>query len=37
MREAWGKLASVEGFIRREPGSGRPLTIRKIEKITILG
>jgi len=36
MREAWGKLASVEGYINREAGTGRPLTIRKIIKINII-
>jgi hypothetical protein len=33
MRDMWGRLASVEGLIRRDPITGRPLTIRDIRQI----
>lgn len=33
MRDLWGRLASVEGLIRRDPETGRPLTIRDIRHI----
>ena len=36
MREAWGKLARVSGQISREPGSGRPIAIRRISSIEVL-
>jgi hypothetical protein len=29
----WGKLVEVEGYIRRDPDTGRPLTIRNIAAI----
>ena len=36
MREAWGKLARVSGHISREPGGGRPISIRRILDIEVL-
>lgn len=36
MRKAWGRIADVEGFIRRHPKTGRPTTIRQIEHVTIV-
>ena len=36
MRDAWGKLAIVEGLITRDATSGRPLTIRQVSRITRL-
>jgi hypothetical protein len=36
MRDAWGKLARVEGWIRRDPTSGRSLAVRKVKKVTVL-
>ncbi len=36
MREAWGRLARVSGQISREPGSGRPTSIRRISSIEVL-
>lgn len=32
----WDKLVEVEGFVRRDPDTGRPLTVRKIAGITAL-
>lgn len=32
----WGRLAIVEGFITRDPVSGRPLSIRQVENITAM-
>ena len=29
MRDAWGKRLIVEGWIRRDPETGRPVTVRK--------
>jgi len=36
MRDAWGRLAAVEGFISRDPLSGRPLAIRRVRHVTVL-
>jgi hypothetical protein len=36
MRDIWGKYAVVEGWIRRDPISGRPQTVRRIENVTVL-
>lgn len=36
MREAWGRLAIVEGQIRRDPTSGLPTTIRNVSDIVVL-
>jgi hypothetical protein len=36
VRDAWDKRVIVEGWIRREPTSGRPVEISPVENITIL-
>lgn len=36
MRDAWGRLAAIEGFISRDPLSGRPLAIRRVRHVTVL-
>lgn len=35
MLDAWGKLAVVEGSVRRHPLTGRPLTIREIAAVDV--
>lgn len=35
MRNAWGKLALVTGWISRDPVSGRPLSIRQVDSVDI--
>ncbi len=34
MREMWDRVAIVEGWVSRDPESGRPLTIRRVSNIT---
>lgn len=36
MKNVWGKLASVRGWVKRDPEHGRPTTIRDITAVTIL-
>lgn len=36
MREAWGKLATVEGVVRRDPATGQPTTVRQVKKVQTL-
>jgi hypothetical protein len=36
MREIWDKLATVEGWVTRDPISGRPLAVRRITNVTLL-
>lgn len=36
MRDLWGRLAVVEGWISRDPETGRALTVRRITAITPL-
>jgi len=36
MRQMWDRLATVEGWITRDPESGRPLTVRRVSDITPL-
>ena len=36
MRDAWGRMAVVEGLVTRDPESGRPLNVRRVRKVTIL-
>ncbi len=31
MRKAWGKIATVSGIVRRNPGTGQPTTVRGIK------
>jgi hypothetical protein len=33
MRDAWGHYATVEGLVSRDPGTGRPLSIRQITRV----
>lgn len=33
MRDAWGKVAVVEGIVSRDPVTGRPLTIRQVSQV----
>ncbi len=35
MRDAWGRLATVEGWVSRDPLDGRPLTIRQVARVTL--
>lgn len=36
LRNAWGRLAFIEGLITRDPLNGRPLAIRHVRNITLL-
>lgn len=36
MRQMWDRFATVEGWITRDPESGRPLTVRRVSNITPL-
>lgn len=36
MREAWGKLAIVEGIVRRNPETGLPTSVRQVKALKIL-
>jgi hypothetical protein len=36
MREAWGRLATVEGLVRRDPLTWQPTTVRQVRKVEIL-
>jgi hypothetical protein len=36
MRQAWGKVAMVEGYVRRDPVSGYPTTVRGVKEIRIV-
>lgn len=36
MREAWGKMAMVEGYVRRDPESGHATTVRGVKDIRII-
>jgi len=36
MRGVWGRRAVVEGWISRDPISGRPVAIRRIFNVTVL-
>lgn len=36
MRDAWGQRAVVEGFVSRDPVTGRPLAVRRVRKVTVL-
>jgi hypothetical protein len=33
MRDVWGHYATVEGLVSRDPGTGRPLSIRQITRV----
>lgn len=36
LREIWDKRATVEGWVTRDPASGRPLAVRRITNVTVL-
>jgi hypothetical protein len=36
MRQMWDRVATVEGWVSRDPGTGRPLTVRQVSKVTPL-
>lgn len=36
LRGVWGHRASVEGLVKREPATGRPLAIRQVTDVVIL-
>jgi hypothetical protein len=36
MRQMWDRVATVEGWISRDPETGRPLTVRRIASVTAL-
>jgi hypothetical protein len=36
MRDVWGKLALVEGWVKRDAQTGRPITVRQIRNVTLL-
>jgi hypothetical protein len=35
MLGAWGKVAVVEGLVRRDPETGRPLSVRQISELVV--
>jgi hypothetical protein len=36
MRQMWDRVATVEGWISRDPKTGRPLTVRRVSNVTAL-
>lgn len=34
MRDVWGQLAVVEGWVHRDPVTGRPMSIRKVRNVS---
>lgn len=34
-RDIWDTLATVEGWVTRDPGTGRPLSVRRVSEITV--
>jgi hypothetical protein len=36
MRDVWGKIALVEGWVKRDAQTGRPITIRQIRNVTLV-
>ncbi|MGH7557374.1 MAG: hypothetical protein ACREMD_06295 [Gemmatimonadota bacterium] len=36
MLDAWGKPAVVQGWVRRDPGTGHPETVRQITRVIVL-
>lgn len=36
MREMWDRIATVEGWVTRDPRTGRPLTVRRVSRVTAL-
>lgn len=36
MRQMWDRVATVEGWVTRDPGTGRPLAVRRVSGVTPL-
>lgn len=36
MRDAWGRIAEVAGFVSRETQTGRPVTVRRVTQVRVL-
>lgn len=36
MRQMWDRVATVEGWVTRDPATGRPLTVRRVSQVTPL-
>jgi hypothetical protein len=36
MRNLWGRLVTVEGFVKRDPLTGAPQTVRRITKVELM-
>ena len=36
MRQMWDRVATVEGWVTRDPQTGRPLTVRRVSRVTAL-
>ena len=36
MRDSWGRMALVEGLVKRDPVTGRPIAVRQVSNVTIL-
>lgn len=36
VRGAWGHIAVVEGWVKRDPATQRPVTIRRVSNVTVL-
>ena|ERR1700741_194554 len=36
MRDSWGHLALVEGIVRRDGETGRPLTVRQVQRVVLI-
>jgi hypothetical protein len=36
MRQMWDRVATVEGWVSRDPATGRPLTVRRVSNVTPL-
>ena len=36
MRQMWDRVATVEGWVSRDPETGRPMTVRECHNVTPL-
>lgn len=36
MRNAWGKLAEVEGIVRRDLETGKPTTVKQVKRVNVI-
>lgn len=36
MRQMWDRVATIEGWVSRDPETGRPLTVRRVSSVTAL-